>query len=740
MKKNFTLFFVGILSHFALAQSPFFFNVHSPLSIYNTYEAGQYGTVATGWGWDGTISTPIVADAVYAPEDAGTGLHQLCDSVSIPDFTGKIVVIDRGSCEFGRKALTAQNNGAVGVVIVNNVPDAVISLGAGSLGSQVTIPIIMVSQGVGQGIIFELQLGNTVVLSFANEPINLVKVKGNVIYDENENCLADNGEIGLGGWQIQAAIGNGMRFTTSKPDGSYVLYVPVGGTSTISVNPPANFWVPCANDFPVNFNQPDSTTINFEVKALMECPQMTVDIEVPFLRRCFDNYYDIDYCNLGSETAEDAYITVQFDDLLTIISSSSPYTDLGNNTYQFDLGDVAIVQCGHIDVTANLSCDATFEQTICAVAEAFPDTRCSQPNALWSGADLRISNDCVGGSVNFKIENRGDGNMSGPLNYTLLKDGQYAGSESFQLEAGTTRIYSFAADGSTYRMEAAQEPNHPSQTLVASTIEGCTTNGFFTTGIFSMFAIGDYGESYDEECMPVIGSYDPNDKTGYPLGYGPKHYIEQGTDLQYLIRFQNTGTDTAFNIVVRDTINTDVLDLSSIRLGTSSHPYSFSIENDRVMVFRFNQIMLPDSFINEPMSHGYLNFYIQQKPSLPLGTLIENSAAIYFDFNEPVITNTYFHEIGENFINSATTQVFLPGLEVAVAPNPMGESTAFDLGDLKFKQGQLELYDATGKLLRKQGFDTPRFVLNRNGLPSGNLIFKLSVEGRLAATGKLMLK
>jgi hypothetical protein len=59
---------------------------------------------------------------------------------------------------------------------------------------------------------------------------------------------------------------------------------------------------------------------------------------------------------------------------------------------------------------------------------------------------------------------------------------------------------------------------------------------------------------------------------------------------------------------------------------------------------------------------------------------------------------------------------------------------------LQFKQGQLELFDATGKLLRKQGFDTPRFVLNRNGLPAGNLIFKLSVDGGLGANGKLLMK
>jgi uncharacterized repeat protein (TIGR01451 family) len=674
---------------------------------------------------------------VYAPVES-TGGHTLCDSLSNFDFTGKIALIDRGLCEFGHKALTAQNNGAIGVVIINNNDTAIVNMGAGNFGSLVTIPVIHVQLSLGQSLVAELNGGNTVIASFATEPINLARVDGKLTFDENENCLADAGEIGLGGWQIEAVTANNTIYAYTKTDGSYRTYVPLG-TSVISVNPPANFWTPCTNDITVNFTQYDSAIVNFEVKAELECPQLTVDIEVPFLRRCFDNYFDIDYCNLGSTTAEDAYVTVQFDDLLSVVSASLPYANLGNNTFQFDLGDVAIGQCGHIDVTAYLSCDATWEQTLCATAEIFPNDPCVLPTSIWTGADMRVNGACNGDEVAFTIQNIGDGNMSGAANYRVLKDGLYLEGGQFNLAAGASQNFMFVADGSTYRFEADQEATHPYLTNPGKTVEGCANNGFFTTGVFNMFPAADYGEAYDEECMPVIGSYDPNDKTGYPLGYGDKHYIERGTDLQYLIRFQNTGTDTAFNIVVRDTI-TDMLDLTTLRPGTSSFPYNLEIKNGNILEFKFNQIMLPDSFVNEPMSHGYLNFSISQKPNLPLGSIINNSAAIYFDFNAPVITNTYFHEIGENFINSATTQVFMPGLNVAIAPNPMGESTTFDLGDLQFKQGQLALFNGTGQLLRKVNFDTSRFVLNRNGLPAGNLIFKLSVDGGLAATGRLLLK
>jgi hypothetical protein len=739
MKQFFTLLLSFSVLQLSVAQAnDFFFNIHQPSSIFASYQPGQFMTTATGWGWDGTIGTPVIGEMVYAPEDAGTGMHSLCDDTNVPDFTGKIVLIERGSCEFGLKALIAQNNGAIGVVI-HNFDESLITMGAGANGANVTIPTIMVPLSLGQSFIDELNNGQTVVASFANAPINLAKVDGKVTFDENNDCVAQPGELSLGGWQIKATMGNFSRYAYSKADGTYNLYVELG-TSIISVSPPANYWLPCGNDFPVTFTQYDSTELGFVIKALQSCPQMNVDIESPFTRRCFDNYYDLDYCNLGSAIAQDASITVQFAPLFEIMSSSMPYTDLGNNLIEFQVGDIGIGQCGHIDITAYLSCDATLGETYCVIAEAQPFDPCPLPGSTWSGADIRVTGECVPNDVvHFEIKNIGAGDMTGPLNYTILKNGQFMETASFQLAAGGTMNFGLGADGSTYRMETGQEPNHPNLTNPAATVEGCSQNGTFSTGFFNMFPQADYGNGYDEECNTVIGSFDPNDKTGFPLGYGPKHYIERGMDLQYLIRFQNTGTDTAFTVVVRDTI-TNMLDISTLRLGVSSHPFELKIVNGSILEFMFKDILLPDSFVNEPSSHGYLNFSISQKPNLALGSIIENSAGIYFDFNAPVITNVTFHEIGENFINSASTAVFRPGLEVAVSPNPMRSTVKFDLGEARFKTGIIELFDSTGRRLREVSFDSPSFILERKGLASGNIFYKISLDGQLSASGKLMVK
>jgi uncharacterized repeat protein (TIGR01451 family) len=137
----------------------------------------------------------------------------------------------------------------------------------------------------------------------------------------------------------------------------------------------------------------------------------------------------------------------------------------------------------------------------------------------------------------------------------------------------------------------------------------------------------------------VTGSYDPNDKQESHNGIVSPQEIAAGKPLLYTIRFQNTGTDTAFNIVVRDTLDANA-DWTSLQMAQASHPYTFVLKDGKYCTWTFSNILLPDSNVNEPMSHGYIVYRIKPKSNLVIGDEIKNSAAIYFDFNLPVITNT----------------------------------------------------------------------------------------------------
>jgi uncharacterized repeat protein (TIGR01451 family) len=141
--------------------------------------------------------------------------------------------------------------------------------------------------------------------------------------------------------------------------------------------------------------------------------------------------------------------------------------------------------------------------------------------------------------------------------------------------------------------------------------------------------------------LTITGSYDPNDKQVWNANgdNADGTIAPSDTLLRYLIRFQNTGTDTAFNVSIRDTLSS-FLDPSSLSVLNVSHPMGINITNGNQVEFFFPNILLPDSNVNEPLSHGLVEFTIRRAANLPLGTTIDNTAHIYFDFNAPIVTNT----------------------------------------------------------------------------------------------------
>ena len=133
-------------------------------------------------------------------------------------------------------------------------------------------------------------------------------------------------------------------------------------------------------------------------------------------------------------------------------------------------------------------------------------------------------------------------------------------------------------------------------------------------------------------------SYDPNDKQTAPAR-GGRNYTLMDEELLYTIRFKNTGTDTAFNIEIRDEIS-PLLDANSIRVINSTHPmtseYNFYTN---ILHFNFDNILLPDSTTNLEASQGQLSFAITPFDGFAEKTAVFNEAEIYFDFNPPIVTN-----------------------------------------------------------------------------------------------------
>jgi len=134
----------------------------------------------------------------------------------------------------------------------------------------------------------------------------------------------------------------------------------------------------------------------------------------------------------------------------------------------------------------------------------------------------------------------------------------------------------------------------------------------------------------------VVNSYDPNDKTCLQGGVVMDSML--GTYLDYLIRFENLGTANAQNVVVKDQLSGFSFDVGSLEVTDASHPM-YTRVNSNTVEFVFEDIQLS---YQDSINDGYVAFRVKTNPQwLQVGDTIKNNAEIYFDFNFPIITNTY---------------------------------------------------------------------------------------------------
>jgi uncharacterized repeat protein (TIGR01451 family) len=182
----------------------------------------------------------------------------------------------------------------------------------------------------------------------------------------------------------------------------------------------------------------------------------------------------------------------------------------------------------------------------------------------------------------------------------------------------------------------------------------------------------------------VLNSYDPNDKQcQLPMYIQP----DVQENMQFTVRFQNDGNFPALNVVVRDTLSTN-LDLSTFRFIGSKHPVTYSVDPiSREAVFRFSGIQLLPSASNLEESQGYFTYEIKELPNLILNSEIKNTAYIYFDFNPAIITNTTLNINGYVGLND-----ILPN-KLDVYPNPTNGILQIN----GIENGQLRILSLTGQ-------------------------------------------
>ena len=241
------------------------FNVDEPASVSGGYTIGVPGG---GWGDKAYISDSTnITGEVLIIDDGQSDPYPSdgCETIiNANELVGKVALIDRGGCEFGFKALQAQNAGAIGVIICNFDPSP-LGLGAGAVGAQVEIPTISLGQPdcasirqfAGNGLVvtfkiptnsgpsqFDSDLDNGVIAHEYGHGISNRLTGG----PNNTGCLSGSEQMGEGWSDFMSLVTTAKAGDTgemARGIGNYVDGFPVTGggirhypyTTDMSINP-----------------------------------------------------------------------------------------------------------------------------------------------------------------------------------------------------------------------------------------------------------------------------------------------------------------------------------------------------------------------------------------------------------------------------------------------------------------------------------------------------------------------
>jgi hypothetical protein len=233
----------------------------------------------------------------------------------------------------------------------------------------------------------------------------------------------------------------------------------------------------------------------------------------------------------------------------------------------------------------------------------------------------------------------------------------------------------------------------------------------------------------------IIGSYDPNDKME-AHGEQILHSSFSANDfLTYTIRFENTGTASAINVRVNDVLDSK-LDENSIKMESASHNYVMDRIGNNIN-WKFDNIELPATSMDPIASNGYIQFKIKPKPGYAIGDIIPNTAAIYFDFNPPIITNTFQTQ----FVAVLSLDEFENGSFVFY-PNPASDFVTVSLKDSANSISTISVYDVLGKMiLQKTANDAVTTdTVDLSSVNPGIYFIEVQTENNVKVVKKLLVK
>ena len=576
-------------------------------------------------------------------------------------------------------------------------------------------PVSALSAQPEGGRLLTLRLESDLICAYSTreEERHDSRLYGSVYQELNGDCRRQPAEPGLAGLVVVAEPGNYYGLTDEA--GNYMIRVDTG---TYTVRPllagqPGRVITPQCVSSPLIRVPAPGLTLDGPTFAntVSLAPYLSVQVASNRRRRCFRNVTTISYGNTGFVAAADARVRVALPEQVVLVGADRPYTRDARGHYVFAVGTLAPNQQGTIILQDSVACGnpALRGLTVCTKAWITP-TNPVPAAPTWNQAAITINGASEpSNQARFTLTNTGQAATTDSLSLRVYQDTDLALVHRYALAAGDSIVLRVPATGRVVRLESDQPAGHPYKTLAGVNVElaGRASNGAASAAM-QAFPPDDAEPEHAVDCQPIVDSFDPNDKQVVPAGVSAQHYTPTNTPLRYQVRFQNTGTDVAYRVVVVDTLAAD-LDPGTLQMGAASHAYRLHLSGKTrpVLTFTFDNILLPDSSHDQLGSNGFVQFSVQPKAGLAPQTKIENFADIFFDYNEPVRTNPTLNRIYDvpPTVNPAG-QLFAQ--DVIVSPSLQAFAPAWGrAGTLVTLTGHRFAPTTAANRVRFHGVDTP---------------------------------
>lgn len=433
--------------------------------------------------------------------------------------------------------------------------------------------------------------------------------------------------------------------------------------------------------------------------------------------------YDLD--GDGCDASDVGFPFIRFD----ITDGNNTGGIITNNSGHYEIP----VYAGAHTITPNIENPAYFNISPASIAINFPAVAspynqdfCITPNGVHADLEVSmipLSAASPGFDADYKLiyKNKGNVAISGTVDFSYGNNVEFV-SATPNVSSQATQVLNWDFSG--------LQPFEQREIFVTMNVNSPTETPAVNDGDILHFSFSGSPDLNDEMPddnsaflnQPVFNSLDPNDKTCLEGNTIAPTMV--GKYVHYQIRFENTGSANAQNIVVKDMIDTDKFDINSLIAMDGSHDFYTRISGNKVE-FIFENIQLP---FDDTNNDGYVMFKIKTKASLVVGNTFSNVARIYFDYNFPIVT-----EPAVTTISVLATKDFEFSDEFALFPNPT--QTILNIQSKNNTNIQsIDIYNTLGQLVLAITKTENNSKIDVSDLTIGNYFIKINSDKGISNT------